>query len=58
MFEFDQQYTETEVNIQLGTLHPDFAALRRYLVDCGVLTRSSETKDDRTVMVYRRMARS
>ena len=58
MFEFDRQYTETEVNIQLGTLHPDFAALRRYLVDYGFLARISEIKDDHSVMFYRRMARS
>ena len=57
MFEFDRRYTETEVNIQLGMLHPDFAALRRYLVDYGFLARKSETKDDHSIMSYWRIVR-
>jgi hypothetical protein len=58
MFEFDRRYTETEVNTKLGTLHADYAALRRYLVDYGFLARKSKTKDDHTIMFYWRMARS
>jgi hypothetical protein len=38
-FSFDERYTEREVNAILGRHHPDFAALRRYLVDEGFLQR-------------------
>lgn len=38
-FEPGRGYTEKEVNQILETVHPDFAALRRYLVDCGLLNR-------------------
>lgn len=34
-----QGYTEKEVNEILGNVHPDFASLRRYLVDAGLLKR-------------------
>jgi hypothetical protein len=33
LFEPGRAYPETEVNETLGTVHPDYAALRRYLVD-------------------------
>jgi len=33
MFEPGEAYTEKEVNEILGRVHPDYAALRRYLVD-------------------------
>lgn len=41
-FEFEPgaRYTESEVNAILLTFHPDYAALRRYLVDEGFLTRA------------------
>jgi hypothetical protein len=32
-----QHYTEVEVNDALGAVHSDFAAIRRYLVDDGLL---------------------
>ena len=38
-FEPGRTYAEPEVNEVLGGYHDDFAALRRYLVDEGFLTR-------------------
>jgi hypothetical protein len=38
-FEPGQTYPEAEVNEMLGRFHPDFAALRRYLVENGFMTR-------------------
>lgn len=38
-FELDRMYEEAEVNQILVRYHEDFAALRRYLVDSGLLTR-------------------
>jgi hypothetical protein len=40
-FPEDRDYEEKEVNMRLALLHPDVAALRRYLVDGGLMTRSS-----------------
>ncbi|WNI20612.1 DUF2087 domain-containing protein [Streptomyces sp. ITFR-16] len=51
LFRPDRTYTEHEVNEALRTVHDDCAALRRYLVVGGLLTR---TKDGVT---YRRSAR-
>ncbi len=39
LFEPGRTYLEAEVNEILGRVHPDFAALRRYLVENGFLTR-------------------
>ncbi len=39
-FEPGLRYTEREVNLLLQVFHPDYAALRRYLVDEGFLTRA------------------
>ena len=39
-FPDDRDYEEKEVNMRLALLHPDVAALRRYLVDDGLMTRS------------------
>jgi hypothetical protein len=39
-FEPDVRYPEGQVSQFLGELHPDFAALRRYLVDEHFLSRS------------------
>jgi hypothetical protein len=39
-FEPGVRYPERQVSEFLGTLHPDYAALRRYLVDEELLTRS------------------
>lgn len=38
-FEPGVSYPETQVNEIVGRFHPDYAALRRYLVDNGFLTR-------------------
>ena len=35
-FPEDRDYEEKEVNMRLALLHPDVAALRRYLVDGGL----------------------
>jgi hypothetical protein len=39
-FEPGLRYEEREVNFTLQVFHPDYAALRRYLVDEGLLTRA------------------
>jgi len=36
-----RDYEEKEVNMRLALLHPDVAALRRYLVDGGLMIRSA-----------------
>lgn len=53
-FEPGRTYGEQEVNLLLKSVYPDFATLRRSLIDFGFLTRSSdgseyrvaETKED------------
>jgi hypothetical protein len=40
-FEPGHRYTEKEVNERLARAHPDYAALRRYLVDDGFLEREA-----------------
>ena len=47
-FPEDREYEEGEVNQRLALLHPDVAALRRYLVDGGLMTREAG--------IYRRSA--
>ena len=42
-FEPGVRYEETKVNRILGKFHDDYAALRRYLVDAGFLSRSENT---------------
>lgn len=46
-FAEDRDYPEKEVNMRLALLHPDVAALRRYLVDANLMSRSNG--------IYRRM---
>jgi len=41
-FAFDANYTEKEVNTILRRFHVDTAALRRYLVDYGLMARESD----------------
>jgi hypothetical protein len=43
VFEIGVRYPEREVNTYLRAFHPDTAALRRYLVDEGFLTRDKNT---------------
>jgi hypothetical protein len=38
-FEVGERYSEPEVNRRLRAVHDDYAALRRYLVDEGFLSR-------------------
>ena len=38
-FEYDVQYPEADLNEQLKQLHPDFASLRRYLIDHKLMAR-------------------
>jgi len=40
-FPEDREYEEKEVNMRLALLHPDVAALRRYLVDGGWMRREA-----------------
>jgi hypothetical protein len=40
-FAEDRPYPEKEVNARLAEVHPDVAALRRYLVDVGLMTREA-----------------
>jgi hypothetical protein len=40
-FPEDRPYEEKEVNMRLALLHPDVAALRRYLVDGRLMTREA-----------------
>ena len=40
-FEPGRRYPEAEVNAMLERLHPDYAALRRYLVENQFLTREA-----------------
>jgi hypothetical protein len=40
-FPDDRDYEEKEVNMRLALLHPDVAALRRYLVDGGLMQREA-----------------
>jgi hypothetical protein len=39
-FEVGLRYSEKEVNSLLQTFHPDYAALRRFMVDEGFLSRA------------------
>ena len=46
-FAEDRDYPEKEVNMRLALVHPDVAALRRYLVDAKLMSRANG--------IYRRM---
>ena len=37
----DRDYPEKEVNMRLALVHPDVAALRRYLVEARLMSRAS-----------------
>src|SRR6266536_623698 len=53
LFEPGRRYTEAEVNQALVAWHPDYAALRRYLVDEGFLRRADEpAPSGRSVKLY------
>jgi hypothetical protein len=40
-FTEDRAYPEKEVNQRLALYHPDVAALRRYIVESGLMTRAA-----------------
>ena len=40
-FAEDRDYPEKEVNMRLAVIHPDVAALRRYLVDAKLMSRTN-----------------
>jgi hypothetical protein len=44
----DRDYEESEINQRLALMYPDVSALRRYLVDAGLMTRDKG--------IYRRTA--
>ena len=53
LFEPERRYPEAEVNSRLRVFNPDYALLRRYMIDEGLMQRATEiTLDGRTVMVY------
>ena len=52
LFEPGRRYPEPEVNELLGRYHPDYAMLRRYLVDDGFLDRADVKAGSRTVKLY------
>jgi hypothetical protein len=54
LFEPGRRYPEAEVNRLLERYHPDYAMLRRYLVDDGFLARADEPapSGSRSVKVY------
>jgi hypothetical protein len=54
LFEPGRRYPEPEVNALLERYHPDYAMLRRYLVDDGFLDREDEPapSGSRSVKVY------
>ncbi len=58
LFEPGHRYSEAEVNDRLRRINPDFALLRRCLVDEGLMERSNENAGDHTVVIYRRRQRN
>ncbi|MCZ4123632.1 DUF2087 domain-containing protein [Streptomyces sp. H39-S7] len=49
LFERDREYTEREINEALHTVHEDSSALRRYLVEGGLLARTRDGASYRRV---------
>lgn len=41
LFEFNRIYNEKEINEILGKIYPDYALIRRYLVDSNLLQRDN-----------------
>ncbi|MEK4713964.1 MULTISPECIES: DUF2087 domain-containing protein [Sporosarcina] len=44
-FEVDRMYLEKEINDLLATIYPDFATVRRFLIDYRFMTRSVDGKE-------------
>jgi predicted transcriptional regulator len=40
-FEFDRRYPEKELNEVIKQYHPDYASLRRYMIDTGLMQREN-----------------
>ena len=58
LFEYNREYLEKEVNEKLKAINPDFAALRRYLIDNGFFKRDHITdRDSHTTTIYWRVER-
>ncbi|GAB3112908.1 hypothetical protein GCM10027160_15580 [Streptomyces calidiresistens] len=47
LFDPGRGYTEREVNEALANVHDDYPALRRYLVEAGLLTRTRDGSEYR-----------
>lgn len=53
LFETERRYAEADVNARLGRIHPDYAFLRRSLIDEGLMERANEViESGGTVVVY------
>ena len=52
LFEPGRRYPEAEVNSKLRAVHPDYALLRRYLVDERLLERASEAAPEGHSVVF------
>ncbi len=53
LFEPERRYAEAEVNARLGRVNPDYAFLRRSLIDEGLMERANEgVEGGGTVVVY------
>jgi hypothetical protein len=56
LFEYEHQYSEKEINEKLKTVNPDFASLRRHLIDNEFFAREHTTdKEGCTVTFYWRV---
>lgn len=44
-FEVDRIYVEKEINDKLATIYPDFATVRRFLIDYRFMARSVDGKE-------------
>lgn len=44
VFEPNKEYSEKEINETLKAIYPDFATLRRYLVEYGYMVRTPDCK--------------
>ena len=56
LFEPGRQYLEKEVNEKIKPVFPDFASMRRYLIDAGFFRREQKTAEGwQTVTYYRRL---
>jgi hypothetical protein len=52
LFEFNRRYSEKEVNEKLKSVDPDFASLRRRLIDNVFFAREHVTEEDGHTVIY------